>query len=126
MQVIEIHQQVGSVSDIGPCVEVLRRVGHRFHRASLVIGDRLESRHQCLPFGFVILRRDDALRLATGHELGDLDAFWATGTDTTETIYCSEYFYDSGVCTELGALSVQGKDIDRDEFIANFPTIWDT
>jgi len=66
---------------------------------------------------FDILRQSyDQVRLATGRDLGELRAFWATGTDTTDTIYCSTYLYNNGVCTEVGSVSVQGKDTDRDEY----------
>lgn len=66
---------------------------------------------------FDVLRHGyDGVRLQNGRELGHLRAFWATGADTTDTIYCSQYLYDSGVCTELNTVSVQGKDSDRDEY----------
>lgn len=58
----------------------------------------------------------DTIRLMTGTDLGELTVFWATGADTTDTLFCSQYFYDEGTCTELNALSVQGKDSDRDEY----------
>jgi len=58
----------------------------------------------------------DTLRLMTGTDLGELAVYWATGADTTDTLFCSDYFYDQGTCPELNALSVQGKDTDRDEF----------
>ncbi len=58
----------------------------------------------------------DLVRILTGRELGLLRGFWATGTDTTDTIFCSQYLYDYGDCTELNSVSVQGKDTDRDEF----------
>lgn len=66
---------------------------------------------------FDILRQSyDQVRLVSGRDLGELRGFWATGTDTTDTIYCSEYLYNNGVCTEVGSVSVQGKDTDRDEY----------
>ncbi len=66
---------------------------------------------------FDILRQGwDQVRLTTGRTLPELRAFWATGTDTTDTNYCSRYLYELGVCTELAAVSVQGKDEDRDEY----------
>ncbi len=66
---------------------------------------------------FDVLREGyDLVRLANGEELGELRAFWMTGADTTDTIYCSPFLYDNGVCTELQSVSVQGKDTDRDEF----------
>ena len=58
----------------------------------------------------------DLVRLKTGKDIGQLHVYWATGSDTTDTLYCSEYFYELGICSEMGALSVQGKDIDRDEY----------
>lgn len=58
----------------------------------------------------------DMVRLMTGRNLGDLFVFWATGADTTDTLFCSEFFYNQGSCSELMALSVQGKEIDRDEY----------
>jgi len=58
----------------------------------------------------------DLIRRMTGRELGSLVGFWATGTDTTETLYCSRYLYDQGICTDLGSVSVQGRDSDRDEY----------
>jgi hypothetical protein len=58
----------------------------------------------------------DTVRLMTGKDLGELVAYWSTGANTTDTLFCSQYFYDQGTCTELNALSVQGKDTDRDEF----------
>lgn len=58
----------------------------------------------------------DSIRLMTGRNLGLLNVYWATGADTTDTLYCSQFFYDTGVCSEMGALSVQGKDTDRDEY----------
>lgn len=64
----------------------------------------------------VMRRGYDIVRLNTGRELGLLRGFWATGTDTTDTIFCSQFLYDNGLCTELNSVSVQGKDTDRDEF----------
>ena len=58
----------------------------------------------------------DLVRLMTGRDLGLLEAYWATGADTTDTLYCSDAIYDAGLCTEKGALSIQGKDTDRDEY----------
>ena len=58
----------------------------------------------------------DAVRLATGRNPPDLRVFWATGTDTTETRYCSPTLFDAGACTERHAVSVQGRDEDRDEY----------
>jgi len=58
----------------------------------------------------------DLIRLKTGKDIGQLHVYWATGSDTTDTLYCSEYFYGLGICSEKGALSVQGKDSDRDEY----------
>ena len=64
----------------------------------------------------VLVQGYDWIRLATGRELGALNTYWATGADTTETAFCSEYLYSLGFCSEQGALSVQGKDYDRDEY----------
>jgi hypothetical protein len=64
----------------------------------------------------VLIDGYDRVRLMTGKDLGQLYAFWATGTDTTDTLYCSQYFYELGICSQLGAVSVQGKDTDRDEY----------
>ena len=64
----------------------------------------------------VLVDGHDLVRRMTGKDLGELKAFWATGADTTDTLYCSQYFYDLGLCTELGAVSVQGKETDRDEY----------
>nr|ABB84839.1 uncharacterized protein [uncultured delta proteobacterium DeepAnt-32C6] len=64
----------------------------------------------------VLVSGYDLIRRMTGKDLGDLRAYWATGADTTDTLYCSKYFYDQGVCSELAGLSVQGKDTDRDEY----------
>jgi len=58
----------------------------------------------------------DGVRLQSGRQLGKLRAFWATGSDTTDTLFCSRYLYDLGVCTEADSVSVQGKDSDRDEY----------
>jgi hypothetical protein len=58
----------------------------------------------------------DLIRLMTGKDLGVLNSYWATGADTTDTLYCSQYFYEQGICSEKGALAVQGKDTDRDEY----------
>ena len=58
----------------------------------------------------------DLVRLMTGKDLGDLNIYWATGADTTDTLYCSTFFYEQGICSENDALSVQGKEIDRDEY----------
>jgi len=58
----------------------------------------------------------DLIRLMTGRHLGLLEAYWATGADTTDTLYCSQDIYDAGLCSEKGALSIQGKDSDRDEY----------
>lgn len=58
----------------------------------------------------------DLIRRMTGKDLGGLSAFWATGSDTTDTLYCSSFFYQEGICSERFALSVQGKEIDRDEW----------
>lgn len=66
---------------------------------------------------FDVLRKGyDLVRLSNGRALGELRAFWMTGADTTDTIYCSPFLYENGVCTELQSVSVQGKDTDRDEF----------
>jgi len=64
----------------------------------------------------VLIGGYDLVRLMTGKSLGDLYSFWATGADTTDTLYCSQYFYDNGICSQKSALSVQGKDTDRDEY----------
>jgi len=58
----------------------------------------------------------DGIRLMTGKELGQLNVYWATGADTTDTLFCSQHLYEQGVCSQMGALSVQGKDTDRDEY----------
>jgi len=58
----------------------------------------------------------DGVRLQNGRELGELKAYWKTGTDTTDTFFCSERLYDEGVCTEVNTVSVQGKETDRDEY----------
>lgn len=66
---------------------------------------------------FDTLRRAyDRVRLMAGRSLGELRAFWMTGTDTTDTLYCSHYLYLNAVCTEQGSVSVQGKEEDRDEY----------
>jgi len=64
----------------------------------------------------VLVAGYDQLRSMIGSELGLLNGFWVTGADTTDTLYCSQYFYDNGVCSELGSLSIQGKQTDRDEY----------
>ncbi len=64
----------------------------------------------------VLIDGYDGVRLSTGKDLGQLQVFWATGADTTDTLYCSEYLYEQGICSSKGALSVQGKDTDRDEY----------
>ncbi|PKP96574.1 MAG: hypothetical protein CVT74_16645, partial [Alphaproteobacteria bacterium HGW-Alphaproteobacteria-13] len=64
----------------------------------------------------VLQRGYDLVRRKTGEDLGGLIAFWATGTDTTDTFYCSKLLYDEGVCTDLSTVSVQGKESDRDEY----------
>lgn len=64
----------------------------------------------------VLVEGYDGIRLHTGKELGELQVFWATGTDTTDTLFCSGFLYGQGLCSEPGAVSVQGKDTDRDEF----------
>ncbi len=64
----------------------------------------------------VIQRGYDLIRLKTGRTLGDLTAFWKTGSDTTDTFYCSQFLYDEGECTDLTTVSIQGKDTDRDEY----------
>jgi len=64
----------------------------------------------------VLQRGYDLVRRMTGQDLGELIAFWATGTDTTDTFYCSKLLYDEGTCTDLSTVSVQGKDTDRDEY----------
>lgn len=64
----------------------------------------------------VIVDGHDLIRRMSGKHLGEIRAFWRTSSDTTDTLFCSDYLYAGDVCTELGALSVQGKDIDRDEF----------
>jgi uncharacterized protein YfaP (DUF2135 family) len=64
----------------------------------------------------VLQRGYDLVRRMTGEDLGGLIAFWATGTDTTDTFYCSKLLYDEGVCTDLSTVSVQGKESDRDEY----------
>lgn len=58
----------------------------------------------------------DLARRMTGRELGHLIGFWATGTDTTDTLFCSQFLYDGGVCTDFASVSVQGKESDRDEY----------
>jgi hypothetical protein len=64
----------------------------------------------------VMRRGYDLVRLAAGKELGELRAFWATGADTTDTLFCSKYLFENGACTELDSVSVQGKETDRDEY----------
>ena len=64
----------------------------------------------------VLQRGYDLVRRMTGKDLGLLIGFWATGTDTTDTFYCSKFLYDGGVCTDLSTVSVQGKESDRDEY----------
>ena len=64
----------------------------------------------------VVTGGHDTVRLMTGADLGELMVYWATGADTTDTLFCSPYFYAEGTCSELYALSVQGKDTDRDEY----------
>lgn len=59
---------------------------------------------------------NDRVRRMTGAELLPLTSYWATGQDTTDTLYCSGFFYEQGACTVRRALSVQGKDEDRDEY----------
>jgi len=64
----------------------------------------------------VLIDGSDLTRRMTGKDLGEIAAYWATGTDTTDTLYCSEDLYAGGTCQELGGLNIQGKDTDRDEY----------
>ncbi len=64
----------------------------------------------------VLVAGYDGLLLYTGKDLGPLEVFWATGADTTDTLYCSPQLYEQGICSQPGTLSVQGKDSDRDEY----------
>lgn len=64
----------------------------------------------------VVVDGYDLIRLMTGSDLGLLNVYWATGADTTDTLFCAQYLYETGVCSEFMALSVQGKDTDRDEY----------
>jgi hypothetical protein len=64
----------------------------------------------------VVINGHDRVRRMTGRDLEPLVVFWATGADTTDTLYCSSFFYDQGTCSVRRALSVQGKDTDRDEY----------
>jgi hypothetical protein len=64
----------------------------------------------------VLVSGHDLIRRMTGRSLKALDAYWQTGADTTETSYCSKKRYDDGLCSNLGTLSIQGRDDDRDEF----------
>jgi hypothetical protein len=58
----------------------------------------------------------DRIRLMTGRDLGQMNVYWQTGADTTETSYCSKLKYDAGGCTLYGTLSIQGREEDRDEY----------
>ncbi|MFH1533249.1 MAG: hypothetical protein ABIK09_21190 [Pseudomonadota bacterium] len=64
----------------------------------------------------VLVDGSDLTRRMTGKDLGVIGAYWATGTDTTNTLFCSEVLYNGGICQELGGLNIQGKDTDRDEY----------
>ncbi len=64
----------------------------------------------------VLVDGSDLTRRMTGKDMGAIGAYWATGTDTTDTLYCSETLYNGGICQELGGLNIQGKDTDRDEY----------
>ena len=64
----------------------------------------------------VLVDGSDLTRRMTGKDMGEIGAYWATGTDTTDTLYCSEVLYNGGICQELGGLNIQGKDTDRDEY----------
>ncbi|MBM4372225.1 MAG: hypothetical protein FJ098_11255, partial [Deltaproteobacteria bacterium] len=64
----------------------------------------------------VLVDGSDLTRRMTGKDLGMISAYWATGTDTTDTLYCSEDLYLAGTCQEKGGLNIQGKDTDRDEY----------
>jgi len=64
----------------------------------------------------VLLTGQDRITLMTGRSLGPVRAFWMTGFDSTDTLYCSQTAYDAETCNELGALSVRGNDVDRDEW----------
>ncbi len=64
----------------------------------------------------VLVSGHDLIRRMTGRDLKTLDAYWQTGADTTETSYCSKKRYDDQLCSNLGTLSIQGRDADRDEY----------
>ena len=64
----------------------------------------------------VLLTGQDRITLMTGRSLGEVRGFWMTGFDSTDTLYCSQTAYDAEVCNELGALSVRGNNVDRDEW----------
>jgi hypothetical protein len=64
----------------------------------------------------VLLTGQDRITLMTGRSLGEVRGFWMTGFDSTDTLYCSQTAYDAETCNELGALSVRGNDVDRDEW----------
>jgi len=64
----------------------------------------------------VLVSGHDLIRRMTGRSLKAIDTYWQTGADTTETSYCSKKRYDDGLCSNLGTLSIQGRDEDRDEY----------
>ena len=64
----------------------------------------------------VLVSGHDLIRRMTGRDLKTLDAYWQTGADTTETSYCSKKRYDDQLCSNLGTLSIQGREDDRDEY----------
>jgi len=55
-------------------------------------------------------------RLRSGKTVEEVDAYWQTGVDNTDTIYCKQSVYDSGKCNPLGAILISGNEIDRDQF----------
>nr|ACU26448.1 hypothetical protein [uncultured bacterium HF186_25m_18N5]ACU26507.1 hypothetical protein [uncultured bacterium HF186_25m_27D22] len=64
----------------------------------------------------VLITGHDRVTLMTGRDLGEVRGYWMTGFDSTDTLYCSQTAYNAGTCNELGALSVRGNNIDRDEW----------
>ena len=78
--------------------------------------------HQDLPIAGafnifdVVVSGHDLIRLITGRDLGEIEVFWKTCADVTETSYCSKTRYEAGQCTLLGSLSIKGRDEDRDEY----------
>lgn len=129
----EIYVKVTSITNLEDGLRAIQVMNHpKFQQIYSVSSASLDAESQDVPVVNIDITEADGagafnifdvvsggydlIRLMTGQNLGQLNVYWATGADTTSTIFCNDYFYENGICTEHMALSVQGKEIDRDEW----------